>query len=359
MEPWKKQEIAVEAAARPDEPPQEAADTAGPAETEESAAEVTAEASERPRRAHARKRDTKEDSEPSSPRYSSGGARRGQYRFAAWLGLVVILLALFGLLTLLSMGIRLIQRATDHSALQAELEELAAPLIEYPPKEFASIDEADPESLLIAAIYRLADQDRIYKLQNHTDTSRYVVDEYGRLVITVTEVNESFRTLFGSSVTPVHQTIGEHGGIAYTYEYDKANAWYHVPAIAASSLYTSVTEGITVSGKTATLRVGYALTSLLDYDSRGRQLPPTASQMSLYRYFTFTKTEDGWILSSLKQETVPTPSDTSGSGGESSTPRTAITATTTTTEATEPTTEPTTEDTAGDAESGEPSEDAA
>lgn len=344
------------AAARPDEPPQETAEAAEPADTAaESAAEVTAEAPEKPRRTHARKQEAEEAAEPSSPRYSSGGARRGQYRFAAWLGLVVILLALFGLLTLLSMGIRLIQRATDHSALQTELEELAAPLIEYPPKEFASIDKADPEGLLIAAIYRLADRDRIYKLQNHTDASRYVVDEYGRLVIPVTEVNESFRILFGSSVTPVHQTIGEHGGIAYTYEYDKANAWYHVPAIAASSLYTAVTEGITVSGKTATLRVGYALTSLLDYDSRGRQLPPTAAQMSLYRYFTFTKTEDGWILSSLKQETVPTPSDTSASGGESSTPRTAITATTTTTE----TTEPTTEDTAGDAEPEEPSEDAA
>lgn len=245
-----------------------------------------------------------------SARYSSRGVRRGRYRFAAWVGLVVILLAVVGLLSLLTLGVRLIIQATDHTELQNELTDFAEPIIEFKFDGFESIDQADEEDLLLAAIYRITQAERIRQLQQKTDVSLYVIDEYGRLIIPLREVNESFAILYGTDVTPAHRTIGEESGLAYTYEYDKANACYHVPTSISSSLYTTVTDEFKVSGKTARLRVGYALTAQLDIDNHGELIPPTADQIETYRYLTFTRVEsDGephWILTAVTEETPPT-----------------------------------------------------
>jgi len=199
--------------------------------------------------------DALERAQPKRRRHTSRGTRRGQRRFAALIGLIVIFLALIGVVAMTFLTIDLVRKATDHSELMVELRDLAAPLIEYQPTAFDSLEEADDTTLLQAAIFRVTDAERIRQLQEKTDTYNYETDEYGRLILPVTEINNSFKAMFGDAVTPNHQTLGEDSGVAYTFEYDKANACYYVPVSVSSSLYTTKASDIRLHGTEAQVRI--------------------------------------------------------------------------------------------------------
>ena len=153
--------------------------------------------------------------------------------------------------------------------------------------------------LLRAAIFRITEVERIRQLKEGTDTYAYERDDYGRIILSVKEVNESFAVLFGKDAVPHHQTLGEASGIAYTFEYDKANACYYVPVSISSSLYTTLTDQIDVRGNITRIRVGYVLTSKLGFDNHGNQLPPTPADVEYYQWFSFTQEDGRWILAAV------------------------------------------------------------
>ena len=240
-----------------------------------------------------------EKTQPKIRRHTSRGTRRGRHRMAAMLGLAVLFFAIIGVIAAGYLGVTLIQKATDRTDLKNELADLAAPLIEYQPTEFDSVDKADQAVLLRAAIFRITEVERIRQLKEGTDTYAYDRDDYGRIVLSIKEVNESFAALFGKNATPHHQTLGEQSGVAYTCEYDKTNACYYVPVSISSSLYTTLIDQIDVRGKTTRIRVGYALTSKLSYDNHGNQIPPTVADVEYYQWFSFAQEDGHWIINSV------------------------------------------------------------
>ncbi len=237
--------------------------------------------------------------QPRRPRRTSRGTRRGQRRFAALLGLIVIFLAAVGVVALVFLSVGLIQKASDHSDLMVELRDLAAPLIEYQPAAFDSVEEADDTILLQAAIFRVTEAERIRQLREKTDTYNYETDDYGRLILPIEEINLSFKAMFGDTITPNHQTLGEEGGVAYTFEYDKANACYYVPVSVSSSLYTTKADSIKLHGTEARVRINYALTGNLPVDSYGNVMEPDSTTTEYSQWFTFKETHDGWILTAV------------------------------------------------------------
>ena len=240
--------------------------------------------------------------QPKYRRRTSRGTRRGRYRMAAMLGLAVLFFAIVGVIAAMFLGVELITKATDRTDLMNELADVAAPLIEYQPTAFDSIDKADQAVLLQAAIFRITEAERIRQLREGTDTYAYERDDYGRIILSLKEVNESFATLFGKDATPHHQTLGKESGVAYTFEYDKANACYHVPVSISSSLYVTLTDQADVRGNVTRLRVGYALASKLDYDNHGRQLAPTAADVDYYQWFSFTREDGRWIITAVSDK---------------------------------------------------------
>ena len=240
-----------------------------------------------------------EKTQPKYRRRTSRGTRRGRYRMAAMLGLAVLFFAIIGLIATAFLGVQLVTKATDRTDLMNELTEVAAPLIEYQPTAFDSLDKADQAVLLQAAIFRITEAERIRQLREGTDTYAYDRDDYGRIILSLKEVNESFATLFGKDAAPHHQTLGKESGVAYTFEYDKTNACYHVPVSISSSLYTTLTDQIEVRGKETRIRVGYALVSKLGYDNRGHQLEPTAADVDHYQWFSFTQEDGRWIITAV------------------------------------------------------------
>lgn len=240
-----------------------------------------------------------EKTQPKYRRRTSRGTRRGRYRMAAMLGLVVLFFAIIGVIAAGFLGVQLVTKATDRTDLMNELAEVAAPLIEYQPTTFSSIDKADQAVLLQAAIYRITEAERIRQLREGTDTYAYERDDYGRIILSLKEVNESYALLFGKDATPHHQTLGKESGVAYTFEYDKTNACYHVPVSISSSLYVTLTDRIDVRGNTTRIRVGYALASKLGYDNRGHQLNPTAADVDYYQWFSFVREDGHWIITAV------------------------------------------------------------
>lgn len=243
--------------------------------------------------------DVLEKAQPKRRRHTSRGTRRGQRRFAALLGLIVLFFALVGVVSLGFLTVTLVQKAGDHSELMIELRDLAAPLIEYQPTAFDTLSEADDTELLQAAIFRVTEAERIRQLQEKTDTFNYETDDYGRLILPVEEINASFQAMFGDSVTPTHQTLGEESGVAYTFEYDKANACYYVPFSVSSSLYTTKASAIRLSGKEAQVRIDYALTSNLPVDKYGNAEEPDNNTTEYSQWFTFTEISGDWILTAV------------------------------------------------------------
>ncbi len=240
-----------------------------------------------------------ENAQPKRRRRTSRGTRRGQRRFAAWIGLIVLLFALVGVATVGVLSVKLIQKAADHSDLMVELRDLAAPLIEYQPAAFDAPENADDTILLQAAIFRVTEAERIRQLQEKTDTYNYETDDYGRLIMPVEEINASFKVLFGDKITPNHQTLGEEGGVAYTFEYDKANACYYVPVSVSSSLYTTTADAIKLHGNEAEVRINYALTSDLPVDNHGNTMEPDSSTIDHSQWFVFHEVGDNWIITAV------------------------------------------------------------
>ncbi len=256
------------------------------AETDENAAETLSE--------------VLEQSQPKRRRRTSRGTRRGQRRFAAWIGLIVLFFAIVGVASLGVLSVKLVQKASDHSDVMIQLRDLAAPLIEYQPTAFDALENADDTTLLQAAIFRVTEAERIRQLKEKTDTYNYETDDYGRLILPVEEINASFKALFGDAVTPHHQTLGEEGGVAYTFEYDKANACYYVPFSVSSSLYTTVADAIRLHGNEAQVRIGYALTQNLPVDDYGNPITPDSTTIEYSQWFTFTETDSGWIITAVE-----------------------------------------------------------
>lgn len=243
---------------------------------------------------------------PKRRRYTSRNTRRGRHHFAAWLGLVILLLAIIGMVYLVLTSIAIFQKANDHTDQIEELSDFAYPLIQYQPTDFASLEEADQSVLLQAAIFRITENERVRQAKEKTDEYAYELDKYGRLIISVEEINNSFETLFGDSITPKHQTLGESSGAAYTFEYDKANACYHVPFSVSSSMYTFKADKYRVAHGIISIRIGYALTSNLDVDNHGDPKEPTDSQMEYYQWYSFERTAEGlYHIVSISSENKP------------------------------------------------------
>ncbi len=252
-----------------------------------------------------------QQAQPKRRRRTSRGTRRGQRRFAALIGLVVLLFSIVGVISVGVMAVKLIQKASDHTELMIELRDLAAPLVEYQPKSFESLEDAEDDTLLRAAIFRITEAERIRQLaiqktsENHEAKSNYDIDENGRLIVPIQEVNAAFEAMFGTAITPHHQSLskdmdGNDLSESYAIVYDKSHACYHVPNSEYGSLYTTSVDDIKLSGKEAKIRINYALTLDLPIDKYGNDLPPDKNTISSSQWIHFRKEGGKWTIFSVE-----------------------------------------------------------
>jgi hypothetical protein len=254
----------------------------------------------------------------SSLRYTPRGRRRGMHPFAAPLGLFIMLLAAIGLVSLVITGLKAVERAQDDTALREELYDFLLPVMQYDPEPFTSVNETKQDALLLAAIWRVTEAERIHQLKDSSGISSYPVDDMDRMLIPVSEIEDSYMHLFGSGVTIYHHTIGDEGK-SFTIEYNKDQGYYHIPSTSSSSsMYVPVIDTLRKKGNTITVRVGYVLFTKIGRDEKGELVDPTPDMAEKFQLYTVEKTGDNsWKLVSIANEK---PSETENPSTETESP---------------------------------------
>ena len=196
--------------------------------------------------------------------------------------------------------------------LRTEMEDFLEPVLVYDLPSFSSVSEAGSNSLLsddllLSAIWPITRREVVRQQQaqiaGESYTSPYPVDDLGRMMVPVSEVDASYAALFGADAIPQHHTIGDNEENAYAaYLYDPDAACYHVPAYFQSSQYETFLDTIRRKGDTITVRVGYVEAISIGIDDKGDPLPLTADMADHFALFTVEKTEDGYRLVSVEQE---------------------------------------------------------
>ncbi|MDD3693372.1 MAG: hypothetical protein PHX02_05645 [Oscillospiraceae bacterium] len=236
-----------------------------------------------------------------TPRYVPHGRRRGRNSLAAPLGFIVLLLAVVGFVSIIIAGIRAVEHARDDTELREELYDFLLPVMQYNPEAFTDVNKTKQDALLLAAIWRVTEAERIRQLIDGSGVSNYAIDDSGRMMIPIEEIDESYAYLFGEDAIPYHHTIGDEGK-SFTVEYDKDNGNYHVPNT-STSLYVTVIDSLKKKKDKIMVRVGYVLSTKIGRDEKGELVDPTPDMAEKFQVYTVQKTsEDGWKLISITDE---------------------------------------------------------
>lgn len=220
--------------------------------------------------------------------------RHRHIRYAAPLGFLVLLFALIGVISTVVTTIGWIIKAHDDTALRQELYTFLDPVMQFCPSEFDSVNTTeDTDPLLLAAVYRVSEAERIRQLRERDEECAYPVEETQyRMIVPQTTIEDSYRYLFGEA-TLSHRTIGD-------VEYKTENSCYYVPMSINTSGYTPVFGKITHKKDIYTVRVAYVSNADIQYDERGNALAPTVDMAKYSQRYAVRNNDDGsWTLLSV------------------------------------------------------------
>ena len=219
--------------------------------------------------------------------------RRGRIRYAAPLGFLVLLFAVIGVISVISGLIGLVIKLNDDTPLRQELFDFLNPVMQFCPSDFDSETADEQDALLLSAIYRVTEAERIRQLREKDENCSYTLDEtQWRMQIPQTVIGESYAALFGNE-TPTHRTVGE-------VEYVSDKQQYLVPLSINTSGYTPVLGNIRKSGDTYTVQVAYVANSDVKVDERGQTIAPTFDMGQYTQTYTVVKDGDRWTLTAVK-----------------------------------------------------------
>ena len=223
------------------------------------------------------KRQTKEEKERMRRR------RRRQL-----LGGVLCLLIVFGAASVVASVGRVIGSLFDDSEERAQYEKLLAPLVMLDPVPFDSLETADQNLLLQAAIW-----EAIYN-EDIADETKYERDESGALIMPAVDVDKNGALLFGPDYTLEHHSF-EADGMQFVY--DEERSGYIIPITGTTSAYTPKVVKIKTSVKEKRVTVGYVA------PPTGFSLDGTLSteqgDPAFYYDYIFTRQGDGYYLTAI------------------------------------------------------------
>jgi len=238
---------------------------------------------------------TRHDEEPAAEN-NAPASRAGKRRSVAFLGFVTIAFALFGVV---SMFIFIAQSVQARRAEQLdEVAHVLSSLTACSPTAFEDVNETEQDAILLSALYHVTVQEQIRQERENDMECSYELDDLGRMLVPVAEVEEAYAFLFGPDATPYHHTIGEEG-LSYTYSYDKENKVYHLPQDAGESFFDIVYDDMSVWFGTVTVKVGY-VSGWREFDERGNRIEPTIEDAGIVQEYTLQEYEDSYYIVSMR-----------------------------------------------------------
>lgn len=211
-------------------------------------------------------------------------------RGAFVLGLILICLAAVGAVFLISTGVSAVKKLTDKTQLKNEYEAFLKPVVMLDPEPFDDVTRADMEDLLNASILSLLTDEN-----NSPYNYEFVEGEVSGLAISQEEVEKAFKKLFGSEVTPVHQSVECSTCV---FEYQSAAGRYVIPITGYDPAYSPRVIDIDKTGEgTVALTVGYIAYSDWEMNSDNDFTQPEPSK---YRKITLRESGGSYYVSAIQ-----------------------------------------------------------
>lgn len=237
----------------------------------------------------AKKFNFKKDAEKKSVKKQSD-----KKKWALPLGIVIVVFALIGVVSVIALSIGGITKLADNSEKFTEYEKFLSPVVMNDPDPFDDVSKADMSQLLDATIWALMNSNI------EPDKYEYAEGDVSGLIVPQKDVEKHFEKLFGSEVKPLHTTI--EGG-TYTFTYDETRKAYIVPLTGVVPIYIPRVIAQDKKGDSTILTVGYISGDSWDQDERGNYISPEPN-----KYMKITLRDNGkkgYYISAMQNTETP------------------------------------------------------
>ncbi len=226
---------------------------------------------------------------------------KSSHKMAFPVGLLVVILAAIGFVTVVVAGVKGIDTLIDKSKKYDEYEKMLAPVVLIDPDTFDDITKADMNQLMEITLWSL--------LKNDTAPNTFESNDSG-LSVPKAAVEKEFVKLFGKEITPIHSTI-EGYGIDFTY--DNVTQTYTVPLTGVTPIYTPDVIDVSKTTDTIVLTVACLAGDAWEQGENGEMIAPTPDK---YLKITLRETEDNLYISAIQNTTAPEVATTEHKAGE-------------------------------------------
>lgn len=216
---------------------------------------------------------------------------KGTHKAAFPVGSLIIILAAIGLVTIVVSAVKGIGTAVENSKHYEEYNSILTPVVLIDPDTFDDITKADMNQLMEISIWSL--------LKSDIAPDTFESNESG-LVVPKTAVEEEFVELFGTEVTPVHQTIEGYGGLEFVY--DTKTEAYTVPLTGITPIYTPQVVDKTTSSDTVVLTVACLAGDAWEQGENGDMIAPVPDK---YLKITLREQNENLYISAIQNTTTP------------------------------------------------------
>ena len=216
---------------------------------------------------------------------------KGSHRAAFPIGMIIALLAAVGLVTIVVSAAKGIGTAVEKSKNYEEYNTLLTPVVLIDPDNFDDITKANISQLMDISIWSL--------LRNSDITpDRYESGENG-LIVPKEDVEEQFKKLFGTEITPVHATIEGYG---YAFTYDGEAGVYNIPLTGVIPIYTPKVVAKTASSDTVVLTVACLAGEGWEQGDDGQMKEPVPDK---YIKVTLREKDGNQYISAIQATSAP------------------------------------------------------
>mgnify|MGYP003292369765 CR=1 FL=1 len=220
----------------------------------------------------------------------SKNKNKGGHKWAFPIGLLVVLLAAIGFVTVVMAGVNGINTAVEKTKRYEEYEKILTPVVLIDPDTFDDITKADMSQLMEISLWSL--------LKSDIAPDTFESNESG-LSIPKDAVEKEFVELFGTEITPAHGTI-EGYGIDFTY--DSATEKYTVPLTGVTPIYTPDVVDVSKTTDTVVLTVACLSGDAWEQGENGEMVAPTPDK---YIKITLRENNENLFISAIQNTTAP------------------------------------------------------